>query len=46
MIIEAFQKDDKEFMELLYHIEFKRTLKELKNAEGRTVAHLAAILGA
>jgi hypothetical protein len=38
--------DDVSFFELLYHIEFKETLLEETNIEGRNALHLAALLNA
>jgi ankyrin repeat protein len=46
IIAEALEKDDLGFFELLYHIEFKDTLKEQLNTEGRNCLHMAACLGA
>lgn len=46
MFVQAIKKDDMEFFNLLYHTEFKETMRDIRNAENRTVAHIAGLLKA
>ena len=40
------KKDNYKFYELLYHMEFRETLKDIINLEGRNLAHIASFLKA
>jgi len=40
------KKDNTDFFEMLFHIEFKTTLSDIVNREKRNVGHIAALLGA
>jgi ankyrin repeat protein len=46
MLVKELKTDNLSFFELLYHIEFKETLRQETNNEGRNVLHISAILGA
>ena len=46
LFIAEMKKDNADFFEMLFHIEFKTTLPDIINREKRNVAHIAALLGA
>lgn len=46
VFVGEIKKDNSEFFEMLFHIEFKTSLHDIINAEKRNVAHIAAFLGA
>jgi hypothetical protein len=46
LIVKELKTDNVAFFELLYHIEFKETLREQVDWEGRSVLHKAAIQNA
>lgn len=45
LFIAEIKKDNADFFEMLFHIEFKTTLSDIFNREKRNVAHIAALLG-
>lgn len=46
IFIAEIKKDNADFFEMLFHIEFKTTLSDIVNREKRNVAHIAALFGA
>jgi hypothetical protein len=46
VFIAEIKRDNADFFEMLFHIEFKTTLSDIINREKRNVAHIAALFGA
>ena len=46
LFVSKLRDDSHEFFELLYHMEFKDTIKTIENSERRTAAHLSVLLQA
>jgi hypothetical protein len=46
VFVAEIKRDNADFFEMLFHIEFKTTLPDVVNREKRNVAHIAALFGA